>query len=198
MVRLLILFLLIIVGYSQQRNQKLVVDIEYIPQTFGEFIALRDELAKTPQGGAAMFILAMEAFAQKRPHGEKALVVTIDISKLSPGGTYKGYSLGYEYRNYLKSNLRRFPYIPYSYFAGTSPERGYQIGGPPWQIYFEPAETPTELKKKEMVSLYVLCSGANKRKVTLKRNNRGLWKVYEFTQLYQGVKPPVKVLDDDL
>ena len=200
MKRIAVLLLIVLWGniFAQERQQKIVVDLDYIPQSLSEFIALRDELAKTPQGGATMFILAMEAFAQKRPHGEKALVVTIDKSKLVQGSTYKGYSLGYDYRNYMKSNLRRFPYIPYSYFAGTSPDKGYKIGGPPWQIYFEPADTPDELKKREMVSLYVLCSGANKRKVTLKRNSRGLWKVYDFAQLYQGVETPVEVADDDL
>ncbi len=183
---------------AQNKEFPIVVDIEYIPQSLSEFISLRDELAKTPQGGAAVFILAMEAFAQKRPHGKQALVVSVDKSRLTQGSTYKGYSLGYDYRNYLTGNLRKQPYIPYTYFAGTMPEKGYQIGGPPWQIYFAKGNSTPEMQKKDMVKLYVKSSGANKRAIVLKKNSRGIWKALHFSELYQGVMAPTKVEEDDL
>ncbi len=43
------------------------------------------------------------------------------------------------------------------------------------------------------------CTGAaTPRPVTLKRNDRGVWKAYEWSSLLVGVRPPVLKIEDDL
>ena len=51
----------------------------------------------------------------------------------------------------------------------------------------------------ERAKLFVFSSGADSpRPVTVKKNNRGLWKATSYSSLDVGVRPPIVIVDDDL
>jgi hypothetical protein len=57
-----------------------------------------------------------------------------------------------------------------------------------------PGETVGDTAKR-----FVHSSGADSpRPLTLRKNNRGLYKVTSWSSLQVGVRPPVETVDDDL
>ncbi len=174
------------------------ITIEKLPETFEEFLELRDKIAKTPEGGAAIFILAMNAYTSKKDWGEKALVVAVDRYYLREGNTYKGYELNRYSLDMMFRMLDKSPYIPRSYFVGTSPKEQYKLPNPPYKIGFFRTKYTIAQSKGDEVKLMVNCTGARPRPIRVKKNNRGIYKAKEFSSLYVGVQYQAPVQDDDL
>ena len=175
------------------------VDIE-LPTgvtTLDEFIAFRDANADTAEGGAAVMVLAMILYVQNPDLGHDALVIALDSSELrqDPNG-YRGYTLGNRGREFTTYYLAPRPYLAYSYLLGTSPENGYE---PPatWTVRITRNVHSEAIEGR--VRLFVACTGADSpRPMTLRPNNRGVWKALEFSSLFVGIRPPVEVVDDPL
>jgi len=102
--------------------------------------------------------------------------------------SYSGYALPGCELSLIKTQLCRQPYIPDSYFVGTSPENDYRIdeGNLQLDITTNPySGDPSSGKFK----VFVRSSGADSaRPVQLQRNNKGIWKVKEFTSLIVGIR----------
>ena len=49
----------------------LTVEIGHLPQSIEEFVALRDRVADTPQGGAAVLTVALLLYAQDQVLGDR-------------------------------------------------------------------------------------------------------------------------------
>ena len=178
-----------------------LITVNEIPSSLTAFITLRDELAQTPEGGAVIMVLALYLYA-KEPDSElanHALTISVDRSRLREvTDGYKGWGiLAIDFQR-IQRQLRDKVWTPRSYFAGTGPQAGYRLPAPPYK--FEVSDNPHSGDADSGVyKVFVRSSGAaSPRPVTLKRNNRGVWKALEFNSLLMGVIPPKKNVDDDL
>ncbi len=175
------------------------VQIDALPKSVEEFVALRDQIAQTPEGGAAMMILALHAYTEDEELGRQCLTIAVDRDRLQEGPDgYKGWQLRRSNMQRIKSQLQRQAYIPKSYIKGATPENGYQLPAPPH--VFTIADNPYSGDPASgKCKLFVVCSGADSpRPVALKRNNRGIWKASEWSSLIVGMRAPAKEVDDDL
>lgn len=178
-------------------NQIITVSVERFPSTIEDFVELRNELAVTPEGGAAVFVVAMNMHVDDPELGIQAFTIALDRDQLQEASDgYKGFKPGFRYMNLIRSELKQKPYIAPSYFIGTSPSSGYRLPSPPYEIevHTNPHSDISENEKK----YFVRSTGADSvRPIYLKKNNRGIWKVTNES-LILGVRPPKELVDDDL
>lgn len=169
------------------------VELPSLPRSTDEFLALRDQVAGSPRGGAAMFVAAMIIYTQDEQLGRECLTIAVDQGQLSDGGAgYKGKQLSNRSLQSIKSNLGSKPYIARSYVEGATPDNGYALPQGPLTIRFQ-REDETDGQAK----VFVYSSGAdNPRPITLKVNDKGAWKAWEWSSLEVGVRPPVVAQDD--
>ncbi len=175
------------------------IRIERLPRTVEEFVAWRDGVAGTPEGGAAAMVVALHAFAADEALGRQCLTVAVDAGHLADGPDgYKGKTLGKPALSSLKGRVGGKPFMLRSYFEGTSPEKGYAL--PEGGLAISVSDNPYSGDKASgTYKVFVACAGASQaRPVTLKRNDKGLWKAHEWSSLTLGVVPPKQVASDDL
>ncbi len=193
----ILLMAITIVPVMGQGEGPITVTIESIPGTIEELINLRDRVAVTPEGGSALFIVAMNMYVRDNDLGMKAFTVALDRSQLMESTSgYKGWAPAFKYANLIKSELRQKPYIASSYFQGTSYLNGYALSKGPWKIVMV-TNRFSEINENER-KYFVKSTGADSpRPIYLRKNNRGIWKVYNDS-LILGVRRPEQKIDDDL
>jgi hypothetical protein len=176
-----------------------IVEIPVLPTTIEEYIELRDAVAQTPQGGAAMMVLALYAFTLQETLGRQCLTIAVDRDRLVPGtGGYKDLELRNRDIRRIEQQIKNKPYVPRSYLQDTSPETGYELPDPPYTIVCSDNPHSGDPHTGQ-TKLFITCSGASSpRPVSVKRNNRGIWKASEWSSLLVGITPPKKNTDDDL
>ena len=175
------------------------VRVDRLPESIEGFVALRDRIAQTPEGGAAVMVMALLLYAEDEPFGQRCLTVAIDRQWLEEGpGGYRGRRPRTPDKRRIRSQVGGNLHIPRSYIKGTSPENGYRLPTPPY--IFELSSTPYSGDPSSgMFKVFITSSGASSpRPVTVRRNNRGVWKAYEWSSLIVGVAPPARGIDDDL
>lgn len=175
------------------------VHIDALPQSIEAFVALRDRTAVTPQGGAAMMVVALLLHAEDQELGQRCLTVAVDRGRLVEGSQgYKGWQLRRGDLSRITSQLARQPYVPQSYIEGATPENGYQLPAPPCRMAFSDNPHSGDAEAGPY-KVFTACSGASSpRPVTVKRNNRGIWKASEWSSLIVGIMAPAQNEDDDL
>lgn len=124
--------------------------------------------------------------------GEQMLVLSMFEDNLVEGSTYKSYAL-------MRADFERLcrfnppnEYIARSYVAGTTPDNGYEIPeNSSICVKFRPQEDMVGSIESGDYKVFIWCSGADTaRPLRLKRNVKGLWKVYEFSSLTVGIRAP--------
>lgn len=179
-----------------QKKQLPIVNVPKMPGSVEEFITLRDKIAKTPEGGATVFIVALKLYAENPELGLPCLTIAINRERLSQGkGGYKGY-VPSQGDMFLIKRIKDKPYLANSYFQETSPKNGYVL---PKILNVKAVSNPYSGKKDAGdYKIFISCSGADSdRPIRLKRNNRGVWKAHEFSSLLVGIRPPEVQEDDD-
>lgn len=166
------------------------IAVPSLPATPDDFLALRNSLASTPEGGAAALLTALVLYAQHATPGRQCLIIQSAPALLSPGGgagSYQGYDFGSSMK-FLLGQLDAKKYVPASYVQGTSPANGYALPAPPYNFSFTSSQTNPD----GSVKVFVACSGADSpRPITLVKNDKGHWKASEYSSLFVGVRPPV-------
>lgn len=176
-------------------EKPVIIEINKLPSTMEEFIILRDQLSKTAEGGAAIFLLALKTLIDKPEIGIKFLVASVDRQRLTTGSTYKGFDLLPNDLNLIKSQFKNNSLIPNSYIEGTSYTNNYtpQL---PYKYLFTSnlySGNPAENSYK----LYVKCSGADSpRPIAMQRNDKGIWKASEWNSVLVGIKKSIQIIDD--
>jgi hypothetical protein len=175
------------------------VEIPGVPPTLEAYVAMRNEVATTPEGGAALFVAAMETYVRDPDLGMRffTAILVNDGSLLrdDPDG-YGGKAPGNS-STYLIRRLDDAPWITRSYWLGTSPGNGYTPPAGP--LVLRASRNRFSEISDDEVKIFVACSGADSpRPIRLKRNNRGVWKVAEFSSLVVGIRPPEEEEDDAL
>lgn len=178
---------------------ELTVPLGPMPKTLEDFLALRDRVATSPEGGAAMFALALLAYANDPERNVPFITVSIWMSLLDadPGG-YQGKRPRRALLDALHDRVAKAPHIARSYFLGTSPESGYAIA-PDAQLEVGVRLQPDSFPTASTARLFVRSSGADSpRPITLTKNDKGLWKANSWSSLEVGVRPPASSVVDDL
>jgi hypothetical protein len=172
------------------------ITVEAMPATTADFLELRDRLALTPEGGAALFVIAMMKYVEEPATGEEFLTIALDRGNLAKSAKgYKGFAPGSSIQYHL-GRIQNMKYLPGSYVSGTSAAEGYQAAAP---YRFDFSRNKYSEIKPDRIKVFVACTGASSpRPVTLQRNDKGLWKVYEASSLFVGVAAPVTPDGDDL
>ena len=173
------------------------VDVPKMPKTVEEFTAWRDKVATEPEGGAAVYVVALATYAEDEDLGLQFLTIALDQAHLVPGTKgLKGRQPKAIAVQRWKERIGRKPYVARSYFQGTSPENGYKLGSGALEISY------TEVRDEggNRAKVFVVSTGADSaRPIMLQQNNRGLWKAWEWRPPEVGCrKPATGGADDDL
>lgn len=177
------------------------VKIKALPKTIAEFVALRDQLATEPLGAAAVFVVAGILYSRDEALGLQALTVAIDMKWLvqDPNG-YKGYAPSKPEQQRFKdrwSKGRSLDYVPRSYVHGTSPANEYKLPSSGLEIKLR--EQTNSKESDSRWKLFVHSTGADSpRPIQLVKNDKGIWKAFEWSSLTSGVRAPAKAVSDDL
>jgi hypothetical protein len=172
------------------------VIVDSLPRSLEEFRALREGLAVKPQGGAAMMILALHAFAEDQDLGLQFLVTAVDRDGLQPApADPMGFRLRPQNLQLIRNQVKGKPHLLRSCMLGTSPETGYALPALPIRMAF--SDNPYSGNKEAgPYKVFVACSGAaTPRPIQVKKNDKGIWKASEWSSVLVGVKAPPKPPD---
>ncbi len=197
MKKLMMLFAAILLGSSFVIAQ--TVKIKDIPKSVENFVKLRDKIAKTPEGGAAIFMLALKIYTDDPKLGKQCLVVTVDRSRLQEGDTYKGFTLfSSDMKLIERQILDKNRKLPNSYIKGSSPENCYKVKLP--YIYEFKSNAYSGNPESGSFKIFVKCSGADSpRPIAMKKNNKGYWKASSWSSVIMGIKKiPNSSVNDDI
>jgi len=175
------------------------IQIRTLPQSIEEFRTLRDQIAKTPQGGAAIMVLALYLYTQDKTLGQQCLTVAIDSKNLEEGPHgYHGWQLHRNDSERIRRQLAAQPYLPLSYLKGATPENNYNLPPLPYTLEFSSNPYSGD-ETSGPYKVFTACSGApSPRPITLRKNNREIWKAYEWSSLVVGIRKPKSENDDTL
>ncbi len=174
------------------------VTLPAIPSDLDAFLTLREAHARTPHGGAAMFALALIVYARDRDVGSLCVLVSTrsDLLDTDPNG-YRGKRLRRARALDLAQRVGATPHIARSYAQGTTPEDGYQLAQGPLTIRVR--EQPGSVGADGRAKMYVWSTGApSPRPISLERNDKGIWKAFEWSSLEVGVQAPPAGPGDEL
>ena len=120
-------------------------EVPAIPDSIEAFLALRDGLASTPHGGAVVYVVTLNVYAEDESLGQEALTIAVDRGELTDGPKgYKGKQLSNRWLQALRERIRGRPYVARSYIQGTSPEGKYALPAAPLQVAIR--EQPNDVK----------------------------------------------------
>ena len=166
------------------------VEIAEIPTTIASFVALRDRLSVTPQGGAATMVVALFVHTRDEVVGRACLAASVAPKGLQDGlEGFEGQQLRVRDMRLLASQLAKQPYLPASFFRGAAPANGYALPKPPLEIALS-ANRYSGHPEAGPYKVFVACSGASRpRPVTLVKE-AGLWRASEWSSLIMGIMAP--------
>lgn len=167
------------------------IEIGSIPASVEQFIALRDQVAKEPAGGAAMFCVAMLVYTKDEKLGQACLAIAVDQGRLAAGDHgHQGKQLAPRDLQQMQRQVGEAPHIARSYVEDTDPAAGYKLPPPPLKIELNGDEREVDADRTKV---FVYSTGADSaRPITLRRNDKGFWKADEWSSLIVGVKAPPK------
>ncbi len=194
MKKITLLFLFNALVINVLLSQK-TVTIGQVPSSVDEFIQMRNTISKTPEGGAAMFILATKLYIENEELGKKCLVIAADRSELRKGDVYKGFDLASWHT--INSQVAKNNLVANSYIQGSSPENGYKVELPYKMVFKTGTYSGDPATGK--IKIFVECSGADSdRPIHMVKNDKGLWKTSKWSSLFAGLRPPKQEISDDL
>ncbi|WP_375561209.1 hypothetical protein ACE193_01245 [Bernardetia sp. OM2101] len=176
-----------------------IITLDKLPTTIEEFLEMRNRISKTPEGGATTMIVALMLYSQNTELGLACLTIAVDkkrVSKTTKKEGYKGYIVSRNDLNLIQSQIKRSPYVPFSYVQGTNVDNGYKL--PKGKLVFDFSTNKYSGDEKDgEIKLFIPSSGADSaRPVRLHKNDAGIWKATEWSSLIVGIRAP-KVADDD-
>lgn len=162
-----------------------------LPKTLDEFKAQVAAQASDPQKAVKLFFDGIFVFLSGDQQLGKDCIMEMSRDKQWSGSQHR----------MLLERMKTQPWIYRSYAAGATPANKYEMNPQDYKLVFkgEPNMKPYDDKEAgEYCKLFVVSGGAdNPRPITLQRNRDGLYKVYEFSSINLGVRPPASEKDGD-
>ena len=127
----------------------------------------------------------------------QCLTIAVDQGNLSKGNVYKGYapSSSVMYHVNRISGYNMWPYLGYAYIKGSTAADNYRVSGPLVVDMYRQKNSGSDAGGQ--VKVFVNCDGFRARPITMKRNDKGIWKAYEFSSLMLNVNPPASTKPTD-
>lgn len=159
-------------------NQTWQVTFDALPTTPDMLRKLPQACLQEPHFAAAMLIPALCLW----PANRNAALEMINFLK-GPQG------LSTHEIQFINDRLRGKEYLPFSYFAGTNPQNGYE---PQWPYTVTVSTVPTSFDEAGYAKLYLQSSGADSpRPVQIrKKESSGEWFLWD-QMLLSEIRPPV-------
>ena len=163
-----------------------------LPTTCDAFVAMRDQVATTPDGGALCFCVAMYVYTNVDKNlGSQFLAVALDAKhvckaesissalRMPPAAHYKGFQPRVNVLRDMDSRVgpHRNPvhdksHLPRSFFAGTNPDNGYAVNTQRLSIRVKRQSRDANNPGR----IFVHSTGSDLPKpIKLQRNQRGVW-----------------------
>ena len=161
-----------------------------LPTSVEEYLKLRDDIGRSPQGGAALLAYALMVRGTNKALGEQLLVLALERSRLRKGSTYKGFAVAGS-SQYLLGQLDKNPHCARSYAAGSSPENDYKLDPAAVGLKFRKQTKYAGSVESGRFKVFLCSTGTDTcRPVTLQRNDQGIWKAREFSSLVVSCRAP--------
>lgn len=164
--------------------------IPSIPASAEEFTVLRDQLATTPEGGAAATVAALLAFSKNPQVGLQCLTLILDQRNVGNGDVIQGRapigSIMYHINRI--SGYDMWPYLAYAYVKGAKATSNYAASAPFTVVTSRQKNSGSD--SSGAVKIFLACDGFRPRPISLHRNDKGIWKAYEMSSLFLNVEPP--------
>lgn len=167
-----------------------VIHLPARPTTMDQFLAFRNQVATTPEGGVAVFLVASWMYGEDQALGLDAFTVAYHRSRLREAGSagYKGFRPARSLDFYIQ-RLQDKPWLFHGYVQGANPANGYALPAKPRVRVFRNRYSDLGGGK---IKVFARTSGADSpRPFTLQANRKGLWKVLEASSFFAGAKPPI-------
>jgi len=149
-----------------------------IPQSVDELSALPEAALTSPFQAAALTVLALCRYCEDAKIGIDMLNFLKGPQPLSP----------YE-QQFLRDRLTGKTYLPYSFFAGSSPQNNYTPTKP---LTIVVSEDPYSYAEDGYAKLLIQSSGADQaRPVKLRRKGQTQWLLWEQF-LLSGIREPIE------
>lgn len=166
------------------------VSIPSEPTTIEEFKSLQTNLATTPEGGAALLVLAISLYGKNQDLGTKAVILSVlskNRQKSTKPSAVEGMDLGGSDK-YLLGQLDKYKMLSNGYWKGAEPANGYKASLPlTVETYTNPYSGDESTGK---LKLFVATRGASSfRPVSVEKDSDGLWRAKEMSSLFVGMMP---------
>ncbi|EOQ94964.1 hypothetical protein LEP1GSC195_0761 [Leptospira wolbachii serovar Codice str. CDC] len=166
------------------------VNISSEPTTIEEFKSLQSNLAATPEGGAAILVLAISLYGKNQDLGRKAVTLSVlskNRQKSTKPTAVDGVDLGGS-DLYLLGQLDKYKMLSNGYWKGAEPSNGYTPSLPlTVETYTNPYSGDESTGK---LKLFVATRGASSfRPVSVEKDTDGLWRAKEMSSLFVGMMP---------
>jgi hypothetical protein len=169
------------------------ITLSRLPHSLAKFLELRNQVAHTPQGAAAMMVVAINIYKQYPVEGMKCLTANCTNPLVVPAtnnaGAYEGYVMGNT--SELQRKLKDYPHLPNVYFSGASPANQYTPAAPPYTL-----ELATNLYSYQSatdgstrIKLFISTLGADSPRPVVVRKMGDYYMVTEYSSLYLAPKP---------
>ncbi|MCB1166151.1 MAG: hypothetical protein KDK33_08360, partial [Leptospiraceae bacterium] len=113
------------------------------------------------------------------------------------GSAYKGYapssSIMYHVNRLNRQNV--WSYTGFAYVSGASASNNYKVSAPYTIVTSRNKYSGEESSGR--VKVFVNVSGFSPRPITLKKNDKGIWKAYECSSMFVNVPPPASTKKKD-
>lgn len=179
--------------YAQSKEIK----IDKLPENVEDFVKMRNDIAKTPEGGAAVFIAALMNFSKSQDLGMQCLTVALDKSNVTRGKVYKGFrpGRGIMYHVDRITGYKRWSYLGFAYTKGATAEKNYKVEMPFIVASFRNKYSGDESKGR--VKVFIEVDGFRARPIILKRNKKGYWKALGVSSMFLDLKKPANQIETD-
>ncbi|MHC9542657.1 MAG: hypothetical protein AB9903_24370 [Vulcanimicrobiota bacterium] len=155
--------------------------------SLADFQSLWDREGKTPEGAIKCLLIAvLETVKEENPDGLKMWGIPLPKDTLSPNGQpspgHVNFIITQFGRQIQGTDFRGA--IAASYLGG-SPQNGYKYS------YSNSVSVDSRnAQGGDEVKIFIRSGGKdNPSPVTLKRNNSGYWKIFNYSSLYTGIRP---------
>ncbi|MGV8120135.1 MAG: hypothetical protein AB2L14_10290 [Candidatus Xenobiia bacterium LiM19] len=155
--------------------------------SLADFRSLWDREGKTPEGAIKCLLIAvLETVKEENPDGLKMWGIPLPKDTLSPNGQPSPGHVNFiitQFGRQIQGTGFRGA-IAASYLGG-SPQNGYKYS------YSNTVSVDSRnAQGGDEVKIFIRSGGKdNPSPVTLKRNNSGYWKIFNYSSLYTGVRP---------
>jgi hypothetical protein len=174
---------------NQSGTDVMVVESDNLPYHIQRFKEMQSQIEGTPEGAAAMFLLAMHIYRKYPIEGSKALITACGGAAVknanqasNPTNRFEGFALlDIEYARIVEQ-IERYPNLANAYFKGATPANSY-TPVQPFRIEF-----PDKQVTASSTKVFVRTAGAASDRPIRTVQVNGKWRVEEYSSVLLGIQ----------